>query len=154
MLPKRRDCCLLLLIVEKTSGNTSNVKPDNCPLSLLPQVPVAIRCPLSGRWHIVHWIDSKASFGDERLHVQALDGQYRTYINRYGSGAVIYWLGFIADLALHGPSIPCAGAGGVRGGGGGGSGVSTLGGSDGSEVLLLERFPGAGNIRLLPPNAD
>jgi hypothetical protein len=91
-----------------------------------PQVPIAVRCPLTGRWHIVHWIDSKACFGDDRLHAQALEGQYRTYLNRYGSGAVIYWLGFVADLAAAG--------------------------GDG-EVLLLERFPAPGDVRLLGPPA-
>lgn len=114
------------------------------------QVPIAVRCPLSRRWHIVHWLDSKASFGDDRLHSQALEGQYRTYLNRYGSGAVIYWLGFVADLAggeggggrEHGSGGGASG--GVWQGSGGGSG------SDGGDVLLLERFPPPEDIRLLP----
>lgn len=97
------------------------------------QVPIAVCCPLSGRWHIVHWIDSKASFGDDRLHAQALEGQYRTYLNRYGSGAVIYWLGFVRDL------------GEAAGGDGGG---------DAGEVLLLEHFPEPGNMRLLAPAGE
>lgn len=150
-------------------------------------MPIAVRDPLSGRWHIVHWIDSKASFGDDRLHAQALEGQYRTYLNRcgcsacipscsaacswqsralrlcwrcflasplatlafgshhsnpsnkppparYGSGAVIYWLGFVSDLGEPGA------------GGGGGPGGS---GDEGGEVLLLERFPPPEDVRVL-----
>jgi hypothetical protein len=97
-----------------------------------------VRCPLTGRWHIVHWIDSKASFGDDRLHAQALEGQYRTYTNRYGSGAVIYWLGFVRDLAEGG------GSGSSGGGGGGSSG----------EVLLLAGFPPAGDVRVLTGGAQ
>jgi hypothetical protein len=99
------------------------------PHPSLTQAPIAVRCALSGRWHIVHWIDSKACFGDDRLHAQALEGQYRTYLNRYGSGAVIYWLGFVSDLA------------------GGGAG-------DAGEVLLLERFPGPEDVRVLGPPED
>lgn len=64
----------------------------------LLQVPVAMRGD-DGCWHIVHWLDSKAGFGDERSHRQAAEGQYATYVNRYGSGCVIYWQGFITDLA-------------------------------------------------------
>lgn len=110
------------------------------------QVPVAVRCPLSSRWHIVHWIDSKASFGDDRLHAAALEGQYRTYLNRYGSGAVIYWHGFVRDLA-----DGCSGAG-VDGSGhstSGGRGEGCGNASGGGEVLLLERFPGSGDMQVL-----
>ncbi len=40
------------------------------------QVPVAV----GGR--VVTWIDSKATFGDERIHAKQLEAQYRTYVNR------------------------------------------------------------------------
>lgn len=68
-------------------------------LALLPslQVPVAV-CVAGGAWRVVHWVDSKACFGDERMHSQALEGQYATYVNRYGPGLVIYWFGFLAGL--------------------------------------------------------
>ncbi|KAI8470232.1 MAG: hypothetical protein J3K34DRAFT_264611 [Monoraphidium minutum] len=120
----------------------------------LLQVPIAVRCPMTGRWHIVHWIDSKASFGDDRLHSQALEGQYRTYTNRYGSGAVVYWLGFISDLALGGDAEDGNGGGGGGGGPSDGDGDGGGGGGGGGEVLLLERFPGPDDMRLLgPPHA-
>jgi hypothetical protein len=47
---------------------------------------------------MVHWVDSKACFGDERLHAKAVEEQYSTYINRYGPGAVIYWAGYVEGL--------------------------------------------------------
>jgi len=70
---------------------------------------------------MVSWIDSKATFGDERSHAAALEGQYQTYTNRYGPGLVIYWFGFIAELGASDP-----------------------------EVLLLDTFPGPDDIRVLP----
>eukprot|EP00775_Hariotina_reticulata_P010604 gene10604-10762_t len=87
------------------------------PDALLQQVPICVCCCGEGtdqQWHVVHWIDSKASFGDDRMHSQQLDGQYRTYINRYGPGLVIYWFGFIQGLendpelmlAAEGPQVP------------------------------------------------
>ncbi|GBF92890.1 hypothetical protein Rsub_05726 [Raphidocelis subcapitata] len=122
----------------------------------LLQVPIAVRCPLTERWHIVHWIDSKASFGDDRLHAQALEGQYRTYLNRYGSGAVIYWFGFVRDLAQPGDTAAGSDGGGWEGGAGGGGGMAGGGGggagsgaAEAGEVLLLDRFPGPGEVRLL-----
>ncbi|KAL4434237.1 hypothetical protein ABPG75_000678 [Micractinium tetrahymenae] len=56
------------------------------------QVPIAVQ----GR--IVNWIDSKATFGDDKLHRQQQQEQYERYVNRFGPGLVIYWHGFIADL--------------------------------------------------------
>eukprot|EP00877_Chromochloris_zofingiensis_P001620 jgi/Chrzof1/11459/Cz05g37120.t1 len=84
------------------------------------QVPIAVR-GYDGQWHVVHWIDSKASFGDDRTHSQQLEGQYRTYLNRYGPGMVIYWFGFIAELA------------------------------DDGEVLIMDKFPDAKDIMQLQP---
>ncbi|KAK9807801.1 hypothetical protein WJX72_009813 [[Myrmecia] bisecta] len=56
------------------------------------QVPVAVR----GR--IINWIDSKATFGDERTHRHLIENQFDKYVNRYGPGAVIYWFGHVVDL--------------------------------------------------------
>lgn len=47
---------------------------------------------------LVNWIDSKAMFGDGTTHSENTIKQYSTYTNRFGPGAVVYWLGFIADL--------------------------------------------------------
>ncbi|PRW59002.1 NAD(P)-binding [Chlorella sorokiniana] len=56
------------------------------------QVPIAVQ----GR--IVNWIDSKATFGDDKLHRQQTADQYERYVNRFGPGLVIYWHGYLADL--------------------------------------------------------
>jgi CDAN1-interacting nuclease 1 len=90
----------------------------------LLQVPICVRAARAGRsgpgWAVVHWIDSKASFGDDRTHGQQLEGQYRTYTNRYGPGLVIYWFGFLSDL------------------------------DNDADVALTDAFPGPGSLYQLP----
>ncbi|KAG2440542.1 hypothetical protein HYH02_010420 [Chlamydomonas schloesseri] len=68
-------------------------KTPDCKL----KVPVAVRSR-SGGEHLVCWVDSKATFGDSRTHVKQVEEQYRTYVNRYGPGMVIYWFGYVDDL--------------------------------------------------------
>jgi len=111
---------------------------------------------------MVHWIDSKATFGDDRTHNQQMEGQYATYLNRYGPGCVIYWFGFIADLAAvnkgAGSNVGSSGggvgsgSGGVGSRSGGGIGVQEEGGEVVQEVdvLLLDRFPAREDIMQLP----
>ena len=58
----------------------------------LQDVPILVR----GR--VVHWIDSKASFGDILVHETQGLKQFGGYVNRFGPGLVIYWMGFLEDL--------------------------------------------------------
>ena len=50
--------------------------------------------PLLVRGKLVHWIDSKATFGDAQSHAEYRINQFASYIHRYESGLVIYWNGF------------------------------------------------------------
>lgn len=81
-----------------------------------------LRVPVAVRGRVVCWIDSKATFGDERQHRQQLREQYQRYVNRFGPGLVIYWHGFVAELQA----------------------------GDGEGVLLMDRFPSEGELTVLP----
>ena len=47
---------------------------------------------------VVNWIDSKGMFADEETFSENYE-QLKSYVNRYGSGLVIYWHGYVASLS-------------------------------------------------------
>lgn len=81
---------------------------------------VKLEVPISVRGRVVNWIDSKASFGDEYSHKNQAEQQFQRYVNRFGSGMVIYWFGFVDELNNH------------------------------PDVLLLDNFPSKDEIYCLP----
>ncbi|CAG5123245.1 unnamed protein product [Candidula unifasciata] len=60
---------------------------------------IRLKVPIMINKRVVNWIESKASFGDPINHQQYMIDQYLPYKNRFGPGAVIYWFGFVQELA-------------------------------------------------------
>eukprot|EP00092_Neocalanus_flemingeri_P050093 GFUD01057780.1.p1 GENE.GFUD01057780.1~~GFUD01057780.1.p1 ORF type:complete len:317 (+),score=114.74 GFUD01057780.1:75-1025(+) len=59
---------------------------------------IKLEVPISVDGHIINWIESKALFGDPEAHQGYLRDQFWSYMNRFGSGMVIYWFGYISQL--------------------------------------------------------
>lgn len=60
-----------------------------------PDVELQIPIDVGGR--MVNWIDSKAMFADRSAHAEH-HKQFRSYVNRFGPGMVIYWFGYVDSL--------------------------------------------------------
>mmetsp|Transcript_20035 Transcript_20035/g.40842 ORF Transcript_20035/g.40842 Transcript_20035/m.40842 type:complete len:264 (-) Transcript_20035:81-872(-) len=82
----------------QTEGEARQSGSFKTPDALLP-VPLVV----GGR--AVHWIDSKATFGDLASHAEYSSHQFSAYLNRFDSGLVIYWFGFVDQVATLDPRI-------------------------------------------------
>jgi hypothetical protein len=60
---------------------------------------IKLEVPIAVKGRVVNWIDSKASFCDPLVHVERGAEQFQGYVNRFGPGLVVYWLGVIDEFA-------------------------------------------------------
>ncbi len=60
---------------------------------------IKLELPIAVKGRVVNWIDSKASFCDPLVHVERGAEQFQGYVNRFGPGMVVYWLGVIDEVA-------------------------------------------------------
>jgi hypothetical protein len=54
--------------------------------------------PIKTNGMSIHWIESKASFGDEVEIRRNTKRQLKAYTEMFGSGIVVYWFGFIESV--------------------------------------------------------
>eukprot|EP00762_Andalucia_godoyi_P005897 ANDGO_07000.mRNA.1 hypothetical protein Gasu_20290 len=59
----------------------------------------------SEAWTAVHWIDSKASFGDPETVREKISEQMKAYVARYKEGAVIFWFGYCESIKAAMPGV-------------------------------------------------
>nr|CAG4652011.1 EOG090X0A0V [Triops cancriformis] len=56
---------------------------------------IKLDVPIAVDGFVVNWIECKAVFGDPEVHAEYLKEQLWSYWNRFGSGMVVYWFGFL-----------------------------------------------------------
>jgi hypothetical protein len=61
--------------------------------------------PLRLRGMEIHWLDSKACFGDSATLLSSLKTQFANYTKALGPGAVIYWFGHLEELPDDGGTL-------------------------------------------------
>lgn len=64
-----------------------------CGYDKTPDIKLEVPIAIDG--FIVNWIESKALFGSLDVHGEYVKNQYLSYWNRFGTGLVIYWFGYV-----------------------------------------------------------
>lgn len=59
---------------------------------------IKLEVPIAVNGYVINWIESKARFGNMEVHQKYIKEQFLSYWNRFGSGLVIYWFGFLESL--------------------------------------------------------
>lgn len=59
---------------------------------------IKLEVPIAVNGCVINWIESKARFGNTEVHQKYMKEQFLSYWNRFGSGLVIYWFGFLENL--------------------------------------------------------
>ncbi|WNY26543.1 C15orf41 family protein [Methanolapillus ohkumae] len=57
-----------------------------------------LKKPIRISGHEIHWVESKALFGDMAEHKHYEKNQFLEYSEIYGTGLVVYWFGFISEI--------------------------------------------------------
>jgi len=60
-----------------------------------PDIRLLTPIYIDGIDHEINWIDSKAMFGDHKMHAAQIKAQFVSYVNMFGPGLVIYWFGYV-----------------------------------------------------------
>ncbi|XP_012231070.1 CDAN1-interacting nuclease 1 isoform X1 [Linepithema humile] len=59
---------------------------------------IKLEVPIAVNGYVINWIESKARFGNTEVHQKYMREQFLSYWNRFGSGLVIYWFGYLESL--------------------------------------------------------
>ncbi|CAG9466525.1 unnamed protein product [Pedinophyceae sp. YPF-701] len=86
------------------SERESRERNEPCTPDALLLVPIMITAPGAGAGsdRLVHWIDSKAMFGDKTAYKDNA-AQFKKYAAVFGPGLVVWWSGFARDAQAEAP---------------------------------------------------
>ncbi|XP_044731283.1 CDAN1-interacting nuclease 1 [Chrysoperla carnea] len=59
---------------------------------------IKLDVPIAVNGTVISWIESKALFGHPKLHEGYEKDQYISYWNRFGTGLIIYWFGYLETI--------------------------------------------------------